>query len=369
MNYGLNLRRGYILALCGVLVLVGSAAAAPEPGRVLCGKKKLQEAAKLLKCRQEADAKHGVSQNEARRDEQHARCGKRLRERFASLEEKFPQTGPLEDRCEVYGDADNVVAFGAAVTDLVTEGQASALGADAIGNCSPADSCCFDEIPNRGMQAPFREVVVGKTAEECEELCCELDWCKSFDAFYTGDPTTQGCLLRDQTASEAGGLGSIAVNGYPADYHEKTACRIPHPGECTPTDSYLASTIHVCDPVNLPALVLPLADPDSDHWIFRYRASEPVGDGTAWPWDTIVEFTDDTVGGAVVLGPCILRRCEDTDLDALSDAGQDKIPCADRAGQNPLNAENMYCFGQTSWRYSDPSTPCSYVKMRRLECS
>ena len=198
MNCFILLRRLSALSLCATLALASSAGAAKTPGGILCEKKKLEATAKLLKCRQDADAAYGKTQSETKRDADYIRCERRLTETYTRLETRaFPDTGAPEDQCPTYRDAANIIAFGAAATALVTNGQASALGADAICSttdlcagvsCTPADQChlagaCDPQTglcsaPNAPDGTPCDDGDAATMQDACSEgVCLGLDYC------------------------------------------------------------------------------------------------------------------------------------------------------------------------------------------------
>ena len=82
----------------------------------------------------------------------------------------------------------------------------------------------YRRIPNRGIVGHNNEVFMGRSVEECQELCCARDWCRSFDYLPPGAPTGQ-CALADVDVS----VMQATNNEYGSDIYERVHQAPPPP--------------------------------------------------------------------------------------------------------------------------------------------
>jgi len=82
----------------------------------------------------------------------------------------------------------------------------------------------YRRIPNRGIVGHNNEVFMGRSPEECQELCCARDWCRSFDYLPPNAPTGQ-CALADVDVS----VMQATNNEYGSDIYERVHQAPPPP--------------------------------------------------------------------------------------------------------------------------------------------
>lgn len=113
-----------------------------------CDSSKLLAAAKFSQCRVKIDSlsvKKGSKLSEEKKVLLQTKCAAKLRAEYAKLEAKYvptSQVGLRDDECSVYGDAENMVAFIEAASDLVADGTAGIEGSGAVGGVDEFRAQC-----------------------------------------------------------------------------------------------------------------------------------------------------------------------------------------------------------------------------------